>query len=287
MNFKYIVLIAYLICSCNSNPEKQSTVSEVVEQKDIYIDPVGNRLCTRFLPPKGFERQDLDKHTFGHYLRNLLLKPHGSKVLYYNGKEKDSPGVYLAVVDQEIGEKNLHQCADAVIRLKAEYHWDQKEFDKIHFNFTNGFNVDYTEWIKGRRIVVKGNKTYWDNGDQFSNTYSDFWDYMELIFTYAGTASLSNELISVKFADMEIGDVLIVGGHPGHAVIVVDMIEHIKTGKKLFLLAQSYMPAQQLQILANPNGAYSNPWYALEVSDELDTPEWKFNTTDLKRWKED
>ena len=46
---------------------------------------------------------------------------------------------------------------------------------------------------------------------------------------------------------MQIGDVLIQGGSPGHAVIVVDMAENPATGEKLYLLAQSYMPAQDIQ----------------------------------------
>jgi hypothetical protein len=49
----------------------------------------------------------------------------------------------------EIGNKDLHQCADAVMRLRAEYLWNEERYDKIHFNFTNGFRVDYTKWIEG------------------------------------------------------------------------------------------------------------------------------------------
>lgn len=47
------------------------------------------------------------------------------------------------------------------MRLRAEYLWNQKQYDKIHFNFTNGFRINYTEFMKGKHIVVKGNKTYW------------------------------------------------------------------------------------------------------------------------------
>ena len=65
-----------------------------------------------------------------------------------------------------------------------------------------------------------------------------------MVFSYAGTASLSRELAPVNYQDMKIGDVFIQGGHPGHAVIVVDIAVHPKTKKKVFLLAQSYMPAQ-------------------------------------------
>jgi hypothetical protein len=81
---------------------------------------------------------------------------------------------------------------------------------------------------------------------------------------------------------MQIGDVFIQGGSPGHAVIIVDMAKNSK-GEKIFILAQSYMPAQETQILKNPNDTNSSPWYTLPTS-TLETPEWDFNATDLKTW---
>jgi hypothetical protein len=77
--------------------------------------------------------------------------------------------------------------------------------------------------MNGKRIVVQGNKSYWRQGGSPSNTYKDFWNYMETIFMYAGTLSLSKEMNSIKIYDLKIGDVFIQGGSPGHAVIVVDM----------------------------------------------------------------
>ena len=59
---------------------------------------------------------------------------------------------------------------------------------------------DYTEWMKGRRMVVDGNKTYWNNRQNPSNTYQDFWKYMELIFMYAGTLSLEKERKMIKIS---------------------------------------------------------------------------------------
>ena len=63
---------------------------------------------------------------------------------------------------------------------------------------------------------------------------------------------------------MRIGDVFIIGGSPGHAVIVVDMAVNPETHEKVFLLAQSYMPAQQIQLLKNNNDPDLSPWYSQE-----------------------
>ncbi|MCB0483868.1 MAG: hypothetical protein KDC37_04830 [Flavobacteriales bacterium] len=91
----------------------------------------------------------------------MPLKPHNSEVAHYDGSTKANYEIYDAVVDLKIGTKDLYQCADAIMRLRAEYLWNQKEFEKIHFNFTNGFRVDYTEWMKGKRLIIKGNSIYW------------------------------------------------------------------------------------------------------------------------------
>ena len=42
--------------------------------------------------------------------------------------------------------------------------------------------------------------------------------------------------------DIEIGDVFIQGGSPGHAVIIVDTAVNKKTGERIMMLVQSYMP---------------------------------------------
>jgi len=227
-----------------------------------------------------------EEGSFAEYLRLLPLKAENEAVTYYNGQQKPNRGVYAAVVDLPIGKRDLHQCADAVMRLRAEYLWRKGDFERIHFNFTNGFRVDYAEWMQGKRVAVEGNKTWWVQRTSPSNTYQDFWKYMEIVFSYAGTASLEKELKSVTVEDMKIGDVFIQGGFPGHAVIVVDMVEHPQTQEKRFLLAQSYMPAQELQILQNPQNNELSPWYEAGFGGTLQTPEWSFKATDLKRFGE-
>ncbi|MGB6151599.1 MAG: DUF4846 domain-containing protein [Pricia sp.] len=245
----------------------------------------GHTIASRFAVPTGFKRISVDSASFGRYLRTLPLKPEGSTVMYFNGRTKANNGVYDAVVDLPIGKRDLHQCADAVMRLRAEYLYSHKKYDSIHFNFTNGFRADYSKWRNGQRISVNGNDVRWNSSGAASTSYSDFWKYLEMVFSYAGTASLEKELPSIPLEKMAIGDVFVQGGFPGHAVIVVDLATHRSTGEKVFLLAQSYMPAQEIQILKNPNDADLSPWYSLSTAkDELRTPEWTFGKHDLKRF---
>lgn len=283
---KYLVLVFIVLLGCKKNGE-QASVSELLLNESVggsgkLIDENGNTIQSRFIPPKGFERKAAARNSFAEYLRNLPLKPAGSKVKYYNGEIKDN-GVYDAVVAMEISNKNLQQCADAIIRLRAEYFYSISDYNQISFDLTNGFRMDYSDWMDGNRVLVNGNHTAWQRMAQASNSYRDFREYLEFVFMYAGTLSLSKSLHPKNIKDIAIGDVFIRGGSPGHAVIVVDMAENNK-GEKVFLLAQSYMPAQETQILKNPNDPNLSPWYSAGFSGQLQTPEWIFDAAELKTW---
>jgi hypothetical protein len=264
-----------------ANEESDSIDAESITNEE------GSTIETRFNPPFGYKRLTTSVNSFSSYLRSLPLKPVGSEVKLFDGTTKFNSMAYVAVVDLKIGTKDLHQCADAVMHLRAEYFWNRKEYDKIHFNFTNGFRASYSEWMLGKRIVVKGNTVNWIQANSPSNTYADFWGYLEQVFTYAGTLSLSQELVSVEIKDIQIGDIFIRGGSPGHAVIVVDLAYNEANRKTVFMLAQSYMPAQEIQILRNPNDTNISPWYTLDFTDELQTSEWVFKANELKRFVEE
>jgi hypothetical protein len=106
-----------------------------------------------------------------------------------------------------------------------------------------------------------------------------------VIFNYAGTSSLSKEMKKVSnLNDIKPGDVFIKGGFPGHAVLVTDVCENKTSGEKLFIIAQSYMPAQDIHILKNPVNKSLSPWYSINFGKELITPEWVFSRDQLMRF---
>ena len=292
-----ITLMLLLLTACSNTNSAQSTKSTVAEptqssctpsqtmkKPENLINPKGQTVQDRIRVPDGFERIDVENNSFGQYLRDLPLKPHGTKIRLYNG-EVTKKNVHVAVLNIDIGNRDLQQCADAVIRLRAEYLYSQGLFKRIHFNFTNGFNADYWKWMNGNRIVVKGNNTFWVKNTNYSKEYSSFRKYLDVVFAYAGTLSLSNEMKNEPIEKMQIGDVFLKGATPGHAVIVLDMAENKKTGEKIFLTAQSYMPAQSIHILKNPEDETQNPWYSTNFGDTLKTPEWDFNKNQLMRFE--
>lgn len=282
----YLFFVCITLNGCGQTTDKtiesEETSTVSIENNKGIIDETGKTLQTRFNPPNGFQRKCVDENSFANYLRNLPLKPAGIKVKYYNGDIKYDD-VYDAVVDMEISNRDLQQCADAIMRLRGEYFYSIKAYDQISFTLTNGFKMDYSEWIKGNRVIVNGNKTVWRKTAEPSNTYKDFRNYMEFVFIYAGTLSLSKSLHPKNIKDIAIGDVFILGGSPGHAVIVVDVAEN-ETGEKVFLLAQSYMPAQETQILKNNNDDKLTPWYSANIVGQLYTPQWTFDVGQLKTW---
>ena len=242
-------------------------------------------LANRVSVPDGYERVDADQGSFGNWLRHLPLKKGKPPVLLFDGRKKSNQGAHYAVVDIDVGGRDLQQCADAVMRLRAGYLYSRGNHEAIHFNFTSGDRADFTKWAEGYRPVVDGNNVKWIKSTDKDSSHNNFRAYMNRVFAYAGSYSLNKELTSVEdIGDMRIGDVFIQGGFPGHAVIAVDMAVNKETGKKLFLLAQSYMPAQDIHILKNPSDDVFNPWYELDFEDPLHTPEWTFGKDDLKRF---
>jgi len=78
-------------------------------------------LASRISAPPGFERESVTPGSFEDWLRNLPLKKGRPPVQLYNGRPKANQNAHAAVVDIDTGNKDLQQCADAVIRLRAEY----------------------------------------------------------------------------------------------------------------------------------------------------------------------
>ncbi|GAB3426377.1 DUF4846 domain-containing protein [Niabella aquatica] len=209
--------------------------------------------------PEGFVRINSGAGSFGHWLRNIELKKNNT-VYLYNGKPKPNQHAQYAVTNIPVGKKDLQQCADAVIRLRAEYLFNQKRFSEIVFSDNSG------------RLYR------WKGGADRSY----FPQYLERVFGMCGTASLEKQLKPASLKNMKPGDVLIKGGFPGHAMIVADVAKN-KNGNTVYMLAQSYMPAQDIHIVKNP-AIPGSPWFEVNAAAEIVTPEWVFLSTQLRSW---
>ena len=251
--------VFFLCCTENlPQPEINSGQDKVITRSTVGDIPV----------PDGYIRVDCEENSFGAYLRNLELNTGDNTVYLYNGEKKRNQTAQFAIIKMDVGDRDLQQCADAVMRLRAEYLYHQKQFDKIHFNFLSDGKPRYYKDYAGQ-----------------DTSYKKFRQYMNYIFAYANTASLSNELVPVNLNDIEPGDVLIQKGKPyGHAVTVIDVAVNNESGEKIFMIAQSYMPAQSIHVLKNPKNTNISPWYYTDNKESIVTPEWIFSNDDLKRF---
>lgn len=115
----------------------------------------------------------------------------------------------------------------------------------------NGFWFDYPTYRDGGRVKVNGNSVSWIQSASYDDSYEAFERYLFIAFSYSSTLSMWEESRPADIGDVQIGDVFLRGGSPGHVVMVADVCEDGQ-GRKAFLLAQSYMPAQQFHVLNNP-----------------------------------
>lgn len=270
--------------SGNHNREKGKALSNTEDANPEGLLPSRDKRPASIaeLPlPTGFKRLSQPAGSFGAWLRTMRLKS-DNKVYLYNGQLKGNQRAQYAVLDISTGTKDLQQCADAVIRLYAEYLYASKQWGKIGFHATDGTWMDYNSWMKGDRFVLKQNRLVKVRKAAPSSGDACFSQYLETVFSWAGTLSLSKELLPVKDTRKILpGDVFIKGGAPGHAVIVMDVAEN-SAGERIFLLAQSYMPAQNIHVLNNP--ASPAPWYPATFTGKLLTPEWVFDAGELARF---
>ena len=238
----------------------------------------------RFEPPVGYQRLNQSKKSFGAWLRTLPIRPGRPLVRLHNGQLKGNQDAQIAVIDIDVGKKDLQQCADAAMRLRAEYLWAANRQSDVCFRYTSGDAASWSDWSKGIRPRINKNKVIWSKRAKPNTAYKNFRKYLDSVFMYAGTFSLSKELKRVREPSKVMpGDVFIRGGFPGHAVIVLDVVTD-KKGNRKFLLGQSYMPAQEIHVLKNPK--HRTPWYSAQDSGRLQTPEYEFTYSDLRRFQE-
>ncbi|HLG38877.1 MAG TPA: DUF4846 domain-containing protein [Chitinophagaceae bacterium] len=256
MSRLFFLSLVSLFVSCYWNNNNEISLTEkTVRQPDSL------KIVTDIGLPAGYKRIVPGKNSFGEWLRDIALKK-DKHVYLYDGNLKRNQRAQFAVLDIPVGNKDLQQCADAVMRLWAEYLFSQKRYPEIEFKDNAG-------------TVYK-----WTGGENRNG----FDKYLEKVFGMCGSASLEKQLKPVSsLKELQPGYVFIKGGFPGHAMIVIDVAIDGK-GNKIFMLAQSYMPAQDIHIVKNPLRDDLSPWYEANDESEIITPEWTFAGNQLRRW---
>ena len=200
MAFKTLMLSLLLIAvACNNQVNSANHLHKRNNKYLIqHVEDNPYRYIYEIPLPEGYERIAADPFTL--YLRTLELKK-DKRVYLFNGHLKYNQEAQFAVLDISVGHKDLQQCADAVMRLRAEYLYKLQKYDQINF-------------------IDNNRKKY-----PFQPPYSreKFTQYLQQVFGFCGSASLARQLKTVySLTDIQPGDVLIRGGFPGHAAQMIN-----------------------------------------------------------------
>ena len=232
-----------------SNPHSYKTIGEI---------PV----------PYGYERVDGSDAAYSAFLRSLPLKGKGAMVMLHTGDTANYQFLSYAVVDMPV-LSNAEQCADACMRLRAEYLFKRGRYGEIRFNDVNGKTMKYTG----------------------GPSRKEFEKYLRKVYGVANTFSLSRELQQRPLSEIEPGDVFVYaatdrpGNQYGHAVMVVDVARNPRTGKKMLLLAEGNTPARNIHVMRNLRHPFRSPWFTLdENADKLRLSVFRFNPDELRGW---
>lgn len=280
------VLALVAVVFYQKKPGKYTTnalVSEVSSTNLLNKDSL--TIKTRVNVPKGYKRVPYAKGSFQSYLRNYKLKSFGAKIINYDDTEYFWQLGHVGILDIPVPKNGLQQCADALIRILSEYLWDTNRKDEIGFNFTSGHYCSWKKYADGYRPRINGNNVRFHKTASQNHSKENFYKYLNLIYIYSGTLSLYHELPKIKnVKNLKIGDMLIVGGSPGHIVMICD--EAIRAnGDKIYLLFQGNTPAQSVHLVKNLEDATISPWYHLEKDAVIPVSNYTFYNSKFVRFK--
>ncbi len=278
-----VILSVFVFVAFQFKPVEQ--VAKAIITKPSYINKDGLSVKSRVKLPEGFTREVYTEGSFQEYIRNYKLKPFGAKVINYDGSNYFNQIGHFGVLEIPVPENGLQQCADALIRIRSEYLWNKNQKDKIGFNFTSGHYCSWSKYAEGYRPKINGNKVTFHKTAKANHSKDNFYKYLNLIYMYSGTISLFNEMPKNNSIEkLKVGDMLIVGGSPGHVVMIADVIEN-ELGEKRFLLFQGNTPAQSVHLLKNLEDTSISPWYELKLNSEINIPGYTFYDSKFIRFK--
>ena len=228
------------------------------------------------LPPAPLVQTRTVPGSWPFFLQHLKIVD--GPILDYRGQPVADQEKGAGIIPYDVGKSDLQQCADALMRLRAEFLYEQKRHGEIAFHFVSGDLYRFTDYLAGKRPKASGNRVVLVSGAAQPNTHASLRKYLDYVYMYASTISLAKEL--KKTDRYAIGTVVIYAGSPGHCFIIID--EKEEGGKKLFKLAEGYTPAQSIYVLRNPEDGSS--WYSLGPG-TINTASYSFTKYEVKSFE--
>jgi len=229
--------------------------------------------------------------SYAHWLRHLPLRKPGTPVRDHRGAPlAASTAVAAAVVDLDVGKRDLQQCVDTLIRLRAEYLWYKKRPHRARFRYAGGRYFGWAQWARGIRPKRRGGRIVYEKRAYASLSRRNFRRYLTFLFAMTGTMHHVGEP-RVPFARLSAGHFFIQPpprpGALGHAVVILDVAREVGgRGRLRALLAEGFTPAQSFHVLQR-NTTGGGAWFALDPSQPVQTPLWgpAFQWSQLRRFR--
>lgn len=269
------------------NPKwKAAELTIEPEERNFEIQsvvPEGMTVETRLIPPEGYTRVPVEDGSFGEYLREYPLLPDEVRLPVFDGTTMSSNNA-AAIFDISVGDEGYQQCADSIIRLYSDYFYENGQYDKISFQFSNGDVCDYERWRRGKRMFVLGNISCEIPAALPDDSEQQYRNYLKEVMRYAGTLSLQKESEVISPDELRIGDIIC---NDAHVVIIVDEAVN-ENGEKCYLIGQSFIPAVCFHIVTDVNGTEVTPWFTQEQleKESFGIGAYTFRKTDIRRWKD-
>ena len=238
--------------------------------------PPAAPLLTVFPTPAGFARGPAAEGSFAGWLRRLPLRLDRTTVLLHNGAPIAAPAAAVVLLD--LGQGDLQQCADSILRLHAEYLWSGGRTAGLRYHFTSGDPSGWREWVDGEAFRVRGSRVERLEGQLRPANHASFRAWLHNLFLYAGTLSLARDSRAVPASvAIEAGDFFLEPGSPGHAVLVLD-VATAGDGRRVGLVGQGYTPAQEMHVLRGGDATVlDGAWFPLPTApgETLSVPSWR------------
>jgi hypothetical protein len=168
-------------------------------------------------------------------------------ILDYAGKPIRYQQKHVGIIPYDVGSSDLQQCADALMRLRAEYLFQQKRFDAIGFHFVSGDYYTWNDYCKGLRPVAKGSGIKFIQAAASGKTHESLRRYLDILYTYASTISLSKELKTADDFDIE----------PSLFMREVQVIASSLSMKQLIKKERNFINSRKDILLRNPFMCYA------------------------------
>ena len=212
------------------------------------VDTVRQRLPHSLSGGSGFVDEP---ESWTEWLRLLPLAAPGTPVRNYRG-EVIVPGEdehLAAVVALDVGERDLQQSADVVLRLHAEWRWFVNDL-RMMYRSDTGVALPLERWRSGDRLVTRAGQPTWERqaAPKPKLDYADFRAYLDSVFAWSDARALLAESAPLAPEALAPGAFFLHQGPPAQLLVVLDVAAN-SSGKRAMLLAQALNPAENLHVL--------------------------------------